>query len=240
MKLSDEKLIKALFTSSLVVALTIIKSKLEHRFEDLDILFYFMLFLTSLFILSIIELGFEKLDELDWFKRIFSAKDHIYGWWLNYAVDRDTKEIYNFALLKIDSSDGQVNVDGRTFKACLINNGQIDISPDGHFLSTITQFQNERGLLGFNFTVDDSEKVRACKHKIYGNAQYFFDRNDGVPTTFTGEFSTETPVAFCSIIGHRLDEKQIIQNDSLVERYKNALNYAIQRKWIELDQIQRA
>lgn len=239
MKLSEEKLLKALFTSSLVVALAVIKSKLEHRFEDLNALLYFMLFLTSLFVLSIIELCFEKLDEFDWFKRAFSAKDHIYGWWLNYAKDRDAQEIYNFAILKIDSSDGQVNLDGKTFKACINNNGQIDIITDGHFLSTIAQFQNERGLLGFNFIVDDSEKVRNCKHKIYGNAEYFFDRSDGVPTTFIGEFSTENPSTFCSIIGHRLDEKGIIQNNSLVERYRNALNHAIEKKWINLDLIQR-
>ncbi len=88
--------------------------------------------------------------------------------------------------------------------------------------ATIAQYQSERGILGFNFTVDSSQKVAGCKHKIFGNAEYFFERSNEIPKTFTGDFSTETPSAFCSVIGHRLDEELIIYNDALIERYKDA------------------
>ncbi|PYS24792.1 MAG: hypothetical protein DMF72_03260 [Acidobacteria bacterium] len=240
MHLDTQKIIKALFIACLIVVLTTIKSKLEPHFEHLDLFLYFFLFLTSLFIMSIIEVVFEKLDESDWFKKIINKRDYIQGAWLNYAMDADTREIYNFALLKIDRVKDQIRLDGSTFRALITTDGNIITSPDGHFFSSIAQYQSENGQLGFDFTVDFSERVRECKHQIIGNATYFFERSDKVPRTFTGEFSTEHPATFCNIIGHRVDEKLIAHSGSLLERYRRAIEIAIQRNWIESNQLPKA
>jgi len=240
MRLNDQKTVRSLFLSSLVVVLTMIKSKLEHRFENVNLVLFFILFLMSFFALSIVEVAFEKLNESDWFKRIFFKRDYVYGGWLNYAEDRDTLEIYNFALLKIHCEGDEIYVDGRTFKAFLNMEDQITIIPDGHFVSTIAQYQSARGLLAFAFTIDDSDKVSMCKHKIFGNAEYSFKRTNSVPITFIGQFSTATPPIFCRVIGHRLEDTSITQHDSLVEEYRESLETALERKWIYLSQIPKA
>jgi hypothetical protein len=240
MRFDDTKIIKALFISCLVVVLTAIKAKLEHRFEDLNFVLFFILFLLSFFTLAIFEVAFEKLNESDWFKRVFVKRDYIYGRWLNYAQDRDTLEVYNFALIKIHREGEELIVDGRTFKAFLNTEDQIAIIADGHFVSTIAQYQSTRSLLAFVFTIDDSDKVSMCGHKIFGNAEYHFEGTDKVPLKFLGEFSTSDPPVFCRVIGHRIEETLFKQNYSLVEEYRKCLENAIERKWIDLSQIPKA
>lgn len=238
MNLDTQKILKALFTSCLVVALVVIKSELEKRYHDLDLFLYFFLFLISLFVLSIIEVVFERLDESNWLKRVTNRRHYIQGAWLNYAMIVESREeIYNFALLEIDCAGDQIQLDGSTFKASITTDKQINIFPEGHFYSTIAQYREENSQLGFDFTVDFSDRVIACKHQIVGSATYFFQRGNKVPTSFQGEFSTQDPASFCKVIGHRLDENQLTHSGSLTERYRKAIEIAIDRNWIDSNQI---
>ena len=229
-----------LFMSVLVVVIAATKTKLEHRLPGDNVLVYFILFMLSLLVLTLIELLIESTRDADWVAKYFNRRDYIRGWWLNFGQDRNTREIYNFALLKIEIIEGRFFIDGRTFKVCL--GGQAHnyiVRPDGHFFSTLSQYQSTRGLLGFHYTIDHSDKVAACGHKIFGNAEYFFERGRERPTTFVGEFSTESPSVFCSVTGHRIDEESITSDGSLQERYRKAFDLALRKKWVEPNQISK-
>lgn len=232
MKIDEQKAIKLILTSALVVALVAVKSKLEHSIHEFPALLYFVIFALSLFTLALIEYFFDKIESIDLIEKWLRKRSYIRGSWLNYARDRDSGLIYNFALISIEQEDNSVSVDGQTFRA-FKNGDDYHIEHDGHFFSTLAQFNNENSLLGFSFTIDDSEKVRQCKHKIFGSAEYFFERDSGIPRSFSGEFSTENPGIYCNILGHRLSRKKIGTIESRIEKYRQALKYALEKKWID-------
>jgi hypothetical protein len=237
MKQGEKKAFKTLLTSCLVVALVGTKEKLERHLPQENAFVYFLVFITALFVLAAVEYAFDKAEESDWFSKLFFKSTYIRGWWLNYAVHiEESKGLYNFALLKIDFADDQYNVDGQAFRVACKGKGNFKITPDGHFSSTIAQFRPDRGLLGFNYTVDSSEKVSSI-NKISGMAEYFFERADGIPKNFTGQFATASPQDFCTVFGHRVEDEDVIQAGSIVERYRLCLDLAIQKNWIKEEQI---
>lgn len=73
MKIDEQKTIKLILTSVLVVVLVAVKSKLEHSIHDFPALLYFVIFALSLFTLALIEYVFDKIESVDliekWLKK---------------------------------------------------------------------------------------------------------------------------------------------------------------------------
>lgn len=238
MRLGNKKTLKALFTSGLVVALASVEAEIKHMVHDQHVLAFFILFCLSLIIIVIIEFAFEQIDELDWFQKKFCKHDYINGWWLNYAIDKETNEIFNFAIIQMEKNDDEISVEGSTFKACKSNepHSAPKVSHDGRFTSTIAHFSAEKRLLSFNFLIPAQAQFNGIRD-VSGTAEYQFQESGGIPKDFVGEFSINGNQKHCNVIGHRINDENFFLQEGQLERYRSTLEYALNKHWIELSQL---
>jgi len=150
--INGKQLIKILFSSCLIVAISSMKSVFSDKLVALGPLFYFFLFLIVAFCLTVFELFVDWLANSNTFKRLFLKDSYICGWWLNYANRDKEKMIQNFSIIHIGKFGEKLYVDGMTCKIRKDGSGIIFIEPSS-FKSRIAQYHPRDRSLGFHFTI---------------------------------------------------------------------------------------
>ncbi|MEE9339610.1 MAG: hypothetical protein V3U87_16165 [Methylococcaceae bacterium] len=238
MNITGKQLLKILFSSSLIVAISSLKSTFSDKFIVLGSLSYFFLFLLAVFCLSLFELIVDWFAGSDLYKRIFFKDSYICGWWLNYAYTNDEKHINNFSLIHISKYKSKLYVDGMTFGVLKGDLG-FTATERSSYKSRIAEYDARDRVLSFHFTIRDADDERIRGR--FGYCDYNFVKNNNAhPTSFLGQFSLDSLNKFCRVKGHKIEGTKILKRlggSVPGDRYKVVLEYGLDKKWFDVAQL---